>query len=159
MKFLCDQMLGTLAKWLRIFGFDTYYADAKNSDEDLLRIAKKENRTIITRDKMLIKRGRKEDLKIIKIDSIDIDEQLRHVLEDVDINEDFILSRCSICNTKIEEISKKNVEDKIPENVFKNNEKFWFCPKCDKIYWIGTHTNKMIKKIKKISESRKHTDL
>jgi len=54
MKILCDQMLGTLAKWLRIMGFDTFYANAEMSDEDLLNIAKGENRTIFTRDKELI---------------------------------------------------------------------------------------------------------
>jgi hypothetical protein len=69
------------------------------------------------------------------------------------------LSRCIICNTNIKEISKNKVEGKIPENVFKNNEKFWFCPRCDKIYWTGTHTDKMIKKIKKIRAARKHLDL
>jgi hypothetical protein len=152
-------MLGTLAKWLRIFGFDTYYANTEISDEELLLIAKKENRTIVTRDKMLIRRGRRENLKVTEIDSTDIDEQLRHVLEDIEINEDIILSRCIICNTNIKEISKNKVEGKIPENVFKNNEKFWFCPRCDKIYWTGTHTDKMIKKIKKIRAARKHLDL
>ena len=41
MKFLCDQMLGTLAKWLRIYGFDTFYANSETGDDELLRIAKK----------------------------------------------------------------------------------------------------------------------
>ena len=51
MKFLCDQMLGTLAKWLRIYGFDTFYANRDISDSELLDISKKENRILITRDK------------------------------------------------------------------------------------------------------------
>ena len=54
MKFLCDQMLGTLAKWLRLLGFDTFYANDEIKDDILLLIAKKENRAIITRDKELI---------------------------------------------------------------------------------------------------------
>ena len=51
MKFLCDRMLGTLAKWLRIIGFDTSFADANIEDEKLLRLAKDEERILITRDK------------------------------------------------------------------------------------------------------------
>jgi len=54
MKFLCDQMLGTLAKWLRIYGFDTFYANYKISDEELIKISKDEKRVLISRDKELI---------------------------------------------------------------------------------------------------------
>ena len=54
MKFLCDQMLGSLAKWLRILGFDTFYARRDLQDEDVLNIAKKENRVLITRDVELV---------------------------------------------------------------------------------------------------------
>ena len=148
-------MLGTLAKWLRIFGFDTFYANAEISDEELLHIAKKENRVVVTRDRLLLQRGRKEDLQVIETNSTDLDEQLRHVLnlKDAEIDEDAFLSRCLVCNTNLEEISKKDVKAKVPEKVFINNEKFWLCPTCNKIYWTGSHTDKMIKKINKIKKS------
>jgi len=155
MKFLCDQMLGTLAKWLRIFGFDTFYANAEISDEDLLQVAKKENRIVITRDKQLIRIGRKEDLQVIGVTSTDIDEQLRHVLIDVKIDETAVLSRCSLCNTVLDKINKNAVKDKVPERVFNNNDTFWFCPKCNKIYWMGSHYDKMIKKINMVKNSQK----
>jgi len=153
MKFLCDRMLGTLAKWLRIFGFDTFYANAEVSDEELLQIAKKENRVFVTRDKQLVQIGRRENLKVIEIDTTDLDEQLRLVLKDVEIDEDAVLSRCLICNTTLGEISKKDVKTRVPEKVFRNKEIFWFCPKCDKIYWTGSHTDKMIKKVNKIKKT------
>lgn len=59
MKFLCDKMLGTLAKWLRIYGFDTFYANSEIDDEGLMEIAKKEKRVLITRDKDLIIKAKK----------------------------------------------------------------------------------------------------
>ena len=155
MKFLCDQMLGTLAKWLRIFGFDTFYANAEIRDEDLLRIAKKENRIIVTRDKQFARKGKKENLQIIEINTTDLDEQLHHILGNTDINEDDILSRCSLCNTILDEIEKSNVKNKVPQRVFENNEKFWFCPKCDKIYWMGSHYGKIIKKIDMIKKLKR----
>jgi len=150
MKFLCDQMLGTLAKWLRVYGFDTFYANHEMNDNDLLKIAKEEKRVLITRDKTLAQISKRENLKTLNIQTIDIDEQLKIVLKHVEINQDKILSRCLLCNSVIEEIKKEKIRDKVPPRVFKNNEKFWYCKKCNKIYWKGTHYINMIKKINKL---------
>ena len=150
MKALCDQMLGTLAKWLRLFGFDTFYANSEMEDEELLQVAKKEDRVIITRDKQLIARGKKEKLSVIGMNTTDLDEQLNLVLKNVDIDQKAILSRCSVCNTILDEIEKSEVKDKVPTKIFENNEKFWFCSKCDKIYWMGSHYERILGKIEKI---------
>jgi uncharacterized protein with PIN domain len=143
-------MLGTLAKWLRIFGFDTYYANSKIDDAELLEIAKKENRILLTRDKELIYAGRRENLKIIKIKTTDLDEQLQLVLQNVKINKTNFLSRCTLCNTLLNGIKKEEVKNSVPKKVFENNEKFWFCSKCDKYYWASSHYDKMLKKIGEI---------
>ena len=149
MKFLCDQMLGTLAKWLRIYGFDTFYAGSEADDNEILRIAKKENRTLITRDIELVYRAKRENVKVIEIKSTDLDEQLKVVLNQVKIDKKTFLSRCTLCNTPIYPIKKDEVKGKVPKKVFENNKKFWLCKKCDKIYWCGSHTEDMIKKISK----------
>ncbi len=155
MKILCDQMLGTLAKWLRILGFDTFYANAEMSDEDLLNIAKGENRTIFTRDKELIIRGKKKNLNVIAIETTDLDLQLNQALKHVNIDEKSILSRCTLCNTVLDTVEKNKVQGKVPSKVFENNEKFWFCSKCNKFYWMGSHYNEMINKIDKIKKLQK----
>jgi len=155
MKILCDQMLGTLAKWLRIMGFDTFYANAETSDEDLLNIAKCENRTIFTRDKELIIRGKKKNLNVIAIETTDLDLQLNQALKHVNIDEKSILSRCTLCNTVLDTVEKNKVQGKVPSKVFENNEKFWFCSKCNKFYWMGSHYNEMINKIDKIKKLQK----
>ena len=147
MKFLCDQMLGTLAKWLRIYGFDTFYANNEMTDTKLLEISKKENRIFITRDKFLIQVARRENIEIIEIKTTDIDEQISIVLADVKIDKTKVLSRCILCNTEVEEIKKKVVKGKVPERVFNNNNKFWYCKNCNKIYWKGSHYEKMFEKI------------
>ena len=147
MKFLCDQMLGTLAKWLRIYGFDTFYADSEITDDELLDISEKENRCLITRDKELIIRSKKKNLETIQLNTTDLDEQLACVLKRVKIDKKKILSRCTLCNSVLKVIKKEEVKNKVPIKVFENNEKFWFCQKCDKIYWTGTHSDKMFKKI------------
>jgi len=148
MKFLCDQMLGTLAKWLRVYGFDTFFANSILEDKDLIEIAKKEQRALITRDKTLAQVARRENLKVFEIKSTDIDEQLKQVLRDINVDEKQFFSRCLLCNSPISLIDKNKVKDKVPKLVYKNNQKFWYCSKCNKIYWKGSHHDNMLKKIK-----------
>jgi len=139
MKILCDQMLGTLAKWLRIFGFDTFFANSELTDKDLL-----ENRIIISRDKELIIRGKKENIAVISIETTDLDLQLNQVLKQLKIDKKSILSRCTLCNTELERVDKSIVKGKVPSKVFENNENFLFCLKCNKFYWVGSHYDEMI---------------
>ncbi|HEC89319.1 MAG TPA: hypothetical protein ENI44_01910, partial [Thermoplasmatales archaeon] len=145
MKFLCDQMLGTLAKWLRLLGFDTFYASSDISDDELLRIAEKEKRILITRDKQLIHRAEKNGLRVTKIETFDLTMQIRKVLQEnnVQFNENTILSRCSTCNAVLEKVSKEEVKDLVPERVFQQQDVFWRCPGCGKIYWLGSHYDNM----------------
>ena len=152
MKFLCDRMLGTLAKWLRIYGFDTFYADSETDDDELLRITKEENRTLITSDIELSYDAKRENLNVIIVKTTNLDEQLKLVLKHTKIDENKILSRCILCNSKLDIIIKNEVKDKIPKKVFENNEKFWFCKKCDKTYWMGSHYDKMKTKMKELQE-------
>ena len=152
MKFLCDRMLGTLAKWLRIYGFDTFYANSETDDNELLRIAKKENRTLITRDKELTYCGKRENLIVIELKTTDLDEKLNLDLKHVKIDKKTFLSRCTLCNTTIHSIKKDEVKDKVPKKVFENNEEFWFCKRCDKIYWMGSHYDKMKTKMKELQQ-------
>ena len=147
MKFLCDRMFGTLAKWLRICGFDTFYANAKLTDDELLEIAKKENRKLITRDKELFWTGKRENLNVIKITSTELDEQLRQVLQGASLDNSLVLSRCLLCNSSLDSIKKDEVKGKVPPKVFEQHETFWYCPRCNKIYWRGTHYKDMLKKI------------
>ena len=147
MKFLCDQMLGTCAKWLRIFGFDTFFTSSRVDDGKLIEIAKKEDRIFITRDVELSQKAKRENLKVIKLETTDLDEQLKQVLKKVKINKALLLSRCTICNELVEKIDKNKVKGKVPKRVFENNKEFFFCAKCEKYYWIGSHYDKMIEKI------------
>lgn len=140
-------MLGTLAKWLRIYGFDTFYAGSGIDDEGLIEIAKKEERVLITRDKDLIIKAKKELVKTIQVEKTGIDNELSVVLNEIDIGKSKILSRCTICNIVLDEIKKSEVKNKVAEKVFENNEKFWFCSECKRIYWKGTHYKNMIEKM------------
>ena len=151
MKLLCDQMLGTLAKWLRILGFDTFYAQNEMTDDALLEIAKKEKRIIITRDKELTFRAKKQLIPTVEMQEIDLIEQIRKIIKENKIDENKFLSRCSVCNTKLHSISKDMVYGKVPPKVFETKERFWHCPTCNRYYWMGSHYDDMIKRIKMIN--------
>jgi hypothetical protein len=140
-------MLGTLAKWLRIYGFDTYFANSEIDDNKLLEISEKEKRVLITRDKELAFRAKSRNLEFILLRSIDLDEQLKVVFKNYKINKDLFLTRCLLCNNKLIDIKKEEVIDKVPSRVFENNDDFFYCNKCKKIYWKGTHYENMINKI------------
>ena len=149
-KFVCDVMLGTLAKWLRILGFDTKYS-RDFEDDEILRIAEEENRVVLTRDKLLANKAK----KAVYINERSLDEQIKKVLNELKINVDErkILTRCILCNVKVEKIEKEKVKGKVPSHVFENHDEFWICPNCQRIYWAGTHWQNMEEKIKKISNN------
>jgi len=149
MKFICDDMLGTLAKWLRILGYDTRYG-AKNDDE-LLKISKQENRVLLTRDKNLYERTKNKSCSLY-IKSLSLHEQLVLVLykTGIKISKDQMISRCIICNMPLENKRKSEIREDVPPYPFQHHERFWKCPKCNRVYWKGSHWNNMYDRIQRI---------
>jgi len=146
LRFIADCMLGTLAKRLRMLGYDTLYFN-KISDGKLVRIADEQKRVILTRDSGLIKR--KAAKNHILIDSDDLDEQLRQVKSRVGITVDntLTLSRCITCNSELRRINKKEVIGKVPPFVFLKHSIFHYCRECGKYYWRGSHIDHLRRKL------------
>jgi uncharacterized protein with PIN domain len=144
-------MLGSLAKWLRIVGFDTLYPDTTTTDDEVLHIAKAEKRLLISRDKELIIRGKKIKLDVLEIHMTDLDQQLAQVLTHIPIDSAQVLTRCTLCNTPLISVEKKATKTYIPPKVFETRDQFWYCSACKKYYWMGTHYKNMIEKINKLT--------
>ena len=144
MKFIADHMLGKLAKYLRFMGYDTFYPSGKMSDSKILEIAKREGRILLTRDKELARRGG------VYIESENYEEQLKFVISKFHLSAEALLSRCSVCNTPLIRVEKEKIKDKVPEYVYEHNEEFYLCPNCGRVYWYGTHTERIKREIKKI---------
>lgn len=148
-RFLADNMLGRLAKWLRILGYDTEYAfDA--SDSDLIAQAQSEGRILLTRDTSLIRR--KECRNYIFIRSDHWREQLRQVYEEAGLNCDSLLTRCVVCNARLKAVDKQSVESVVFPYVYKTQERFFKCDHCSRIFWPATHVSRIIDEINNLKE-------
>jgi uncharacterized protein with PIN domain len=153
MKFIVDCMLGKLAKWLKIFGFDTIYF-SKIEDSDLIDLAREEGRVLLTRDTGLIEKSR--DVQSFFINSEDWNTQLEQVLDGFNLwGKVRPYSRCIECNVELRDISKKDAKNLVAPFVYEKASDFALCPQCDRIYWKGTHHQDMEFKIEEILNKRK----
>lgn len=139
-----------MGKWLRILGFDVVIPPDVE-DEKIDEMAIDESRILLTRDRRFSERARSPNLLIR---SLDVDTQLREVNEVYNVfgysrENGMVLTRCSVCNHSLEEISREMVEGRIPERVHAEQDKFWGCKGCGRYYWNGTHYSEMLKKIEK----------
>jgi uncharacterized protein len=147
MKFIADIMVGKLARYLRMAGYDVLYENTA-SDDHIVKVADKTGRVVLTRDTlMLARRGFKNGtIKYLCIKDDNLKNQLKQIKAELKIPLEPDLVRCIECNNKLVKVKKEDVEGKVPPYVFKTQEKFMYCKKCGKYYWRGTHYQN-IKKI------------
>jgi uncharacterized protein with PIN domain len=156
MKFIADAMLGRLAKWLRILGFDVlYYPDI--DDKEIVRIAREQQRTILTRDTHLTKR--KGLPGVIFVEKDDVFDQLTFIRARLVFSRAAFSGRCAVCNGLIDAVSRKEeVRDLVPDFIYLNSPGFMRCRGCGKVYWEGSHGKGMREKVEEVlSMSRKRS--
>jgi uncharacterized protein with PIN domain len=131
---LVDAMLGRLARWLRLLGYDAaYWRDG--SDEALIAAAKAGDRLILTRDHALA--GRR-GVRALLITSEALDEQIAEARAALKVPP-AIFSRCSQCNGVLVDLPHAAAHDLVPPYVWQTQTQFRRCPDCGRIYWKGTH--------------------
>lgn len=148
MKFIADAMLGRLAKWLRILGFDVlYYPDI--DDREVVRIARQQERTILTRDRQL---SRAKGLPgVIFIWKDDVFDQLSQIGTLLDLRHADLCGRCAACNGLLFDVSQKEeVRDFVPDFIYLNSVTFKRCGDCGKVYWEGSHHKRMREKVEEV---------
>lgn len=146
MKFIADAMLGRLAKWLRILGFDVLY-DPALEDRQIIRIARDQERTILTRDTRMLQNRSIGSIIFIKSD--DVFQQLPELKEKVNFSATDRAVRCVVCNGRLHAVSEKGeLKDLIPEYVYYNFEEFMKCSGCCRIYWKGSHYEKIRERLR-----------
>ncbi len=138
-KFLVDSMLGSLARWLRLLGYDTIYA--KNwPDGRILKVAEKEDRILVTRDKGLYRRALRKGIRAVLVSS-EVVESLAILSYSIgiDLRIDHNKTRCPLCNNPLRSISKHLVRNRVPHIVYESYNEFWECRVCGQVYWVGGH--------------------
>ena len=136
-------MLGSLARWLRLMGYDTRY-ERDSGDTEILKRAMLDERILLTRDKKLAERAKDRGLYI---EGRDQDDQIRQVVLAFDLVFDERLSRCTACNGELMPIGKEEAAEGVPEGALRSNERFFRCRSCGKFYWKGSHWNNIRKKM------------
>ena len=150
MKFIADMMLGRLARWLRLYGYDTLYGI--EDDDEILRIARAEGRILLTRDATLAERARKLGVEAILLGSNSFEEQVEELRRyGVEFRELFPANaRCPKCNGPIRPASKEEVKDRVPPTVYEKYDEFYICQNCGQIYWPGRQWREMLRIDKKL---------
>jgi len=144
-KFLLDENLTRLARWLRMLGYDaTVYENV--SIHNKIRLAKKERRIYLTRSKKTAKL--KEEFSRFLIRANDHQHQMGELNQFLKFENDFIFTRCINCNRKLEKISKEKIKEIIPPYIYETFNEFNICRKCGKIYWQGSHYASMKRQLK-----------
>jgi len=141
-KFVADVHLGRLTRYLRMMGFDILYKNNFNDDK-IVRISLKEKRGILTKDRGILKRN--EVTHGYWVRSTKIEEQTKEVLKRFNLQKEIKeFSRCLECNQLLVPIKKEMVIDELPLKVAQTQNEFYQCPSCKKIYWKGTHYQRML---------------
>lgn len=140
-KFVLDVHLGTLAKYMRMFGFDTKYQN-DFLDEQIIEISFRQKRTVLTRDLGILKQKKlthgyyvRNTKPVMQMEEIINRFDLKNVVKE--------FSRCVRCNTVLNPIEKEKIINEIPPKVRITQSEFFYCTACNKIYWKGTHYDKM----------------
>lgn len=147
-RFVADVMLGRLAKWLRIAGFDTLYSN-RYTDDELVALSQGEERILLSRDtRLLIRRA---VTRFIYLESDDVHAQIEQVLKVTGIEKfPALLTRCLQCNNVLEELERERARERVPPYVFKTQPRFKSCPDCGRIYWAGTHRRAVLRTLNKL---------
>jgi uncharacterized protein with PIN domain len=147
-RFAVDTMLGRLATWLRLIGQDATYGSHLGG-RSLIRHARAERRTILTRDHRVPRLA--GGLPVVFITSDDFREQLRQVIHACGLDPFAALfTRCIACNTPVVAVLKAALANQVPPYVFATQEHFGRCPRCLRIYWPGTHNDRVRKQLQQM---------
>lgn len=145
MKYVCDEMLKKLARWLRIIGYDVV-SPSGVEDRELARKSMDEGRILLTRDKDL---ANMRDVDSLLIRSKELEDQLEEVFQSFPPDDHPPKkTRCPVCNGDLEVINKDSIKKfeegrEIPPKVFEKQRIFFKCKECGKYYWVGKHWEKI----------------
>lgn len=145
-----DEMLGSLARWLRIMGYDAIY-HKDQTDTEIVNTAVREGRYLLTRDRELALRAGELG---IYVEGDEVLDQLTQVSRELGLASDETRTRCTLCNGELEKVPPVEVEDEVPEGALESNDEFYRCRSCGKIYWKGSHWEDIRSRLDQVENSK-----
>jgi uncharacterized protein len=144
MKFIVDNNVGRLARWLRALGYDTLFINPID-DGELVEIARREGRVVLTKDTGIFRRRlvASGEVKAIRVKGDDWRQQLAQVVRELGLETAPRFTRCLECNAPLEVRTRDEVRPHVPAFVYRTQEDFLACPSCGRHYWQGTHWQRM----------------
>lgn len=141
-RFILDNHLGRLARYMRLLGFDTLYLNDKADDPELAQIAHDEGRILLTRDRGLLKRSLVTYGYCLR--TMDSREQVTAVLHRYQLYDEINpWSRCLRCNGLLQPVEKEVVLHRLEPKTKLYFDEFQICHDCGQIYWKGSHFGKL----------------
>ena len=155
MRFLCDAMLGGLAKWLRAAGHDAYYAREGTdvSDRRLVERAMEEERVLLTADGGFLERAPVRDGRVgflMVPQHLPVEEQLRLVAGRFGLR--WHASRCMKCGGRLAAVPRASVADRVPSGVARDHRSFFRCEGCGRVFWHGSHWCRISDRLERVFE-------
>lgn len=152
-RFIVDTNVGKLARWLRVMGYDALFINDMD-DEGLITIGLREKRVLLTKDTQIMLRRvvTSGKLKALLIRDDDLKAQLRQVVEAMNLNLRRQFTVCLECNESLLPRTKEEVRDVVPPYVFQTQCQYLQCPACHRVYWRGTHWQRMKRELDTLAE-------
>jgi hypothetical protein len=152
-------MLGKLTRWLRLFGFDAEYRRTL-SDENLIDLALKEKRILLTRDVDLHRRAKRRGVETLLVEGRTEAEELAEVAVrlGVELKVEPAESRCPKCDAPLKEVEKGEVQGKVPSKTYEVYNEFWVCEGCGQVYWKGAHWKNIQRIVEKANSIRQNKE-
>jgi uncharacterized protein with PIN domain len=142
-RFVADVHLGTLARSLRLLGFDTRFDPSRGADEELAEIAAREDRVLLTRDRGLLRRRIVTYGRFVRSD-VPLDQAIDVVRHFDLVDEAVTFGRCLACNAVPEPVAKRDIEDRLEPGTRRAFHEFRRCPGCERVYWRGSHHDRLV---------------
>lgn len=148
-QFIADVHLGKLARALRLLGFDTLYSNTFTAAQ-LTAIAAAQNRTLLSRSAAFSKNQRVRSL-VLKSETPEA--QVQQVVQEMQLRQQLCpFSRCLMCNGLLAPVSKEAVSIHLEQNTATYVNAFWQCTLCRRVYWKGSHYNRMLQLVERIKQ-------